>query len=30
MSSAAKKLFKKYYLDRLYDISDTFGRPRVL
>ena len=30
MSSAAKKLFKKYYLDRLYDISDTYGRPRAL
>lgn len=27
MSSAAKKIFKRYYLDRLYDISDTFGRP---
>lgn len=30
MSSAAQKIFKKHYLDRLYDISETFGRPRVL
>ncbi len=30
MSSAAQKIFKRYYLDRLYDISETFGRPRLL
>ena len=30
MSSASKKIFKKYYLDRLYDISETYGRPRIL
>jgi serine/threonine-protein kinase HipA len=30
LSPAAKKIFKKHYLDRLYDISDTFGRPRHL
>lgn len=30
MSSAAQKIFKKYYLDRLYEISETYGRPKPL